>query len=110
MGETMGHFKDIDKDIDPGGEGPGLALSDTMIAKVGTAVGRIATIQQRYKPRVAAADTDDERHDLQRAAAIEAVRVIRDEGLTIEQYDEIVEAARHDPVLEERLIDAAGAI
>jgi len=106
MGETMGQFKDID----PDGGGSSLELSDTMISKVGAAVGRIATIQQRYKPRVAAAGSDDERQDLQKAAAIEAVTVIHEEGLTIEQYDEIVEAACHDRALEERLIDAAGSI
>jgi hypothetical protein len=88
-----------------GGDGGG--PSDEMIAKVGTAVGRIAAIQQSYGPRVAAAENEDEKQGLQKQATIDAVKAISDQGLTVEQYNEVVVAAQDDTELEERLIEAA---
>jgi predicted RNA methylase len=90
-------------DIDPGGTD----VSDDMISKVGTAVGQIAEIQQNYGPRVAAAESDDERQDLQKEATIAAVKAISNQGLTVEQYNDVVVAAQADPTLEQRLLDAA---
>ncbi len=82
-------------------------ISDDMISKVGTAVGQIAALQQHYAPRVAAADSDDEKVGLQKEVTIAAVKAINDQGLTVEQYNEIVVAAQDDDELEERLLEAA---
>ena len=92
---------------DPGGGTA--AISDEMIEKVGTAVGRIAAIQQSYGPRVAAAESKDEKQGLQKQATIDAVKAISDQGLTVEQYNEVVVAAQDDTELEGRLLEAANS-
>jgi hypothetical protein len=95
------------KATDPGDGGP--EVTDDMIEKVGTAVGRIAAIQQSYGPRVAAAESEDEKQGLQKQATIDAVKAISDQGLTVEQYNEVVVAAQEDTELEQRLLEAANA-
>ena len=85
-------------------------ISEDVIAKVGSAVGRIAALQQHYAPRVAAADSEDEKQGLQKEVTIAAVKAINDQGLTVEQYNEVVVMAQDDSDLEERLLEAANAV
>jgi Domain of unknown function (DUF4168) len=84
-------------------------LSDDMIAKVGTAVGHVAAIQQDFSPRIAAAVSPDEKQGLQQEAGAAVVQAISDQGLTIDQYNEVVSAAQTDPDLEERILEVANA-
>jgi hypothetical protein len=93
------------KPLGSDGQGP----SEDMISKVGAAVGHVAAIQESYTPRIAAAASDSEKHDLQKEATKAALHAISDEGLTVEEYNQVITAAQADPDLEERLLEAANA-
>ena len=85
----------------------GVILSEEMVSKVGAAVGRLAVIQTEYSQRVDAADDQSAKRQLADRARHEAVQAISDQGLTVDEYNEVVGAAEGDADLEERLLSAA---
>lgn len=82
-------------------------VSDDMVAKVGAAVGQVAMLRQEYTERVEAAQNDEEREQLAEKAQQAAVKCIRDQGISVSEYNQIVSAAEDNPELEERLLSAA---
>jgi uncharacterized protein (DUF2147 family) len=81
-------------------------FSDDMITKVGRAVGQVVTIQHAYTQAVQAADSDEEKAGLSGEAERSAVQAIRDEGISVNEYNAVVSAADNDPDLQQRLLAA----
>jgi len=82
-------------------------VSDDMVAKVGAAVGQVAMLRQEYTERVEAAQNDEEKEQLADQAQQAAVKCIRDQGISVSQYNEVVSAAEDNPELEAKLLSAA---
>jgi ABC-type branched-subunit amino acid transport system substrate-binding protein len=101
----MAEFKNTGR----GGSTPGASPSDEMVTKVGKAVGQIAEIREECQERLTRAATDDEKQALAQRAEQAAVKAIREQGLSVDQYNQVVAAADNDPDLEERLLAAAEA-
>jgi Domain of unknown function (DUF4168) len=93
--DTMGTNTDADT-----------GFSDDMIIKVGRAVGQVVTIQHAYTQAVQAADSDEEKAGLSGEAEQSAVQAIRDQGLSVNEYNAVVSAADSDPDLQQRLLAA----
>lgn len=85
---------------------PDTGFSDDMITKVGRAVGQVVTIQHAYTQAVQAAGSDEEKAGLSGEAERSAVQAIRDEGLSVSEYNAVVSAADTDPNLQQRLLAA----
>jgi hypothetical protein len=85
---------------------PSAAVSDAVVAKTGAAVRQVAAIRKSYGPRIAAADNDSDRQGLQQQAMAEAAKAINDQGLSLEQYNHVIELAQADPTLGKRVISA----
>ena len=81
-------------------------FSDDTIAKVGRAVGQVVTIQHNYTEAVQSAASDEEKSALGGEAERSAVQAIRDQGLSISEYNAVVSAADDDLDLQERLLAA----
>ncbi len=81
-------------------------FSDDMITKVGRAVGQVVTIQHAYTQAVHAAGSDEEKAGLSGEAERSAVQAIRDQGLSVSEYNAVVSAADTDPDLQQRLLAA----
>jgi hypothetical protein len=81
-------------------------FSDDMITKVGRAVGQVVTIQHAYTQAVQAAGSDEEKAGLSGEAERTAVQAIRDEGLSVSEYNAVVSAADNDSDLQQRLLAA----
>src|SRR4051794_4365348 len=92
-----------------GGTQSGAQVSDDLVAKVGAAVSKVVVIQQSYAARAQADGSPDYREALADEAEREAVQAIDDQGLSVEQYNTVLNAAEGDPGLEERLLSAARA-
>ena len=58
------------------------AISEDMVAKVGTAAGRVAQIQQEYAMQAEAETADDAREKLASKARAAAERVIDEQGIS----------------------------
>jgi len=98
------------RNMDRGGMPPGDNISDEVVSKVGKAVGRIAGIRQAHKAELGAAQTDGERQEVAQRVELEAIDVINGQGLSVEQYNEVITAADDDPDLEQRLLTAARGV
>ena len=82
-------------------------VSEDMVAKVGAAVGQVAMLRQEYTERVEAAQNDEEKEQLADEAQQAAVKCIRDQGISVSEYNEVVSAAEGNPELEAKLLSAA---
>jgi hypothetical protein len=96
-----------ERNMDIGGKPSSEQISHELVSKVGKAAGRIVGIEQAYKADLAAAQTGDEREELSQRAEQEAIEAISNEGISFEEYNEVITAASDDPDLEQRLLSAA---
>ena len=80
---------------------PGLSdqspdISDQKLDAVATAIERVASLKQDYRQRIAAAAPSDKER-----IAIEAInalaKAVTDQGLSLKEYDSILEVAHNDP-------------
>jgi GTP1/Obg family GTP-binding protein len=84
-------------------------MSDATVAKVGVVLRQVAQIKQTYSERLQTAKTPEQQQDISKQANGAAVTAITQQGLTLDQYKKVLEAAQSDPALKQRLLAAAGA-
>jgi hypothetical protein len=84
----------------PGDSGRPTAISDEMLTKVGRAVGQIVEIKQHYRQDLASLRTAEEKNDLTQRAEVAVTHAVREQGLSVEQYNAVMAAAEDDPVLQ----------
>jgi hypothetical protein len=85
----------------------GAMVPDEMVAKVGAAAGKVAMIQQEFTARAEAGSDGEDRQGLAAEAQRAAIDAINDEGITVEEYNNVLRAAEGDSDLEQRLVAAA---
>jgi conjugal transfer/entry exclusion protein len=81
-------------------------VSDQVVSQVGKAAVQILKLRQSLEENMATARTEEERETLTSQVETAAVRAIDEQGLTIDEYNEVIAAARSDPELEERVLVA----
>jgi len=86
---------------------PGLAdqspnISDQKLNAVATAIERVASLKQDYQQRIAAAAPSDKERIANEAINALAKAVI-DQGLSLEEYDSILQMAQNDPEVREKI-------
>jgi hypothetical protein len=91
------------------GNEPSIEVSEETISQVGKAVAHVAKVQQAYSARLGTAQTDDEKESLAQQAETAAIRAIREQGLSVDQYNQVVNAAEEDLDLQERVLAVARA-
>jgi hypothetical protein len=89
------------------GTTPNATVPDETVARTGAALKLVTEIKKVYTPKVEAAPTPDERARLSNQATDAARKAISDQGLTIDQYNNVMELAQADPAMRERLIKIA---
>jgi hypothetical protein len=86
---------------------PGLSdqspnISDQKLDAVATAIERVASLKQDYRQRMAAAAPSDKER-----IAFEAINAltnaVTDQGLSVKEYDSILEVAQNDPEVREKI-------
>jgi hypothetical protein len=83
------------------------SLSDATVRKAGAALHRVLQIRKDFSERMKAAPTPDQQHGLAQQAEGAAVEAVNRQGLSIEQYNEVIRKAQADPALRKRLLAAA---
>jgi hypothetical protein len=81
-------------------------VPDQVVSQVGKAVAEIMKVRQHFVEDMTTADTEEERQNLAGQIESAAVRAISDQGLTVDQYNQIIEATQADADLEERVMVA----
>ena len=80
---------------------PGLSdqspnISDQKLDAVATAIERVASLKQDYRQRIAAAAPSDKER-------IVLAKAVTDQGLSLKEYDSILEVAQNDPEVREKI-------
>jgi Domain of unknown function (DUF4168) len=89
--------------------GPAAAApSDQTVRKAGAALRDVVGIKQAYGPRMQSA-SPDQQQQLAQQAEQEEVAAVRRHGLSVDQFNQVVQTARADPQVRSRLLAAAGA-
>src|SRR5258708_4015390 len=91
------------------GKIPNATVPDETVARTGAALKQVAEIKNVYAPKVEAAPTPDERVRLSNQEIDAAKKAIGEQGLTIDQYNDVMKLAQADPALRERLLKAANS-
>ena len=84
-------------------------ISDTLVQKVGVALGQITRIKETYGERFASVDSDDEKQAVETEAQTVIAKAVSQQGPSVEQFNRVVTAAKADPDLERRVLAAATA-
>ena len=85
---------------------PGLSdqppnITDQKLDAAAAAIERVASLKQDYQQRIAAAAPADKERILNEAVnALE--KAVTDQGLSVEEYDTILEVAQNDPDIREK--------
>ena len=88
---------------------PGLSeqppnISDQKLDAAAAAIERVASLKQDYQQRIAAAAPDDDDKERILNEAVNALaKAITDQGLSVEEYDSILEVAQNDPDVREKI-------
>jgi hypothetical protein len=86
---------------------PGSAnLDDGTVKKAGAALRDVAQIQNDYSQRVQGAGTPDERQKLVDQAKAAEITALARQGLSVDQYNQIMQLAQSDPTFRQRLLSA----
>lgn len=83
------------------------APSDATVREAGAALHDVAGIKQSYGTRMQSA-SPDQRQNLAQQAEQEEVAAVKRHGLSIDQFNQVVQTARADPAVRSRLLAAAG--
>lgn len=82
-------------------------IDDEMIEAFAEAQIRVEEIRNSYMGEYQAAETDEQRQEINEEATEEMVEAIRDTpDLTVEEYDAVIQAANQDPSIAERINEA----
>jgi Domain of unknown function (DUF4168) len=84
-------------------------MSETMVAKVGTALRHVAMIRQEYSQRAQSTNSPQQQQALSDQARTEMVKAIGDQGLSVQQYQQAIQMAQNDDSLKRRLLSVAEA-
>lgn len=84
-------------------------FSDETLRSFAVAFLEVDQINKEYTPRLQAAQTPEEQQKLQEEASQEMVNAVQNsEGITVQEYTSIMQAAQADPDLAKKLTDYIG--
>lgn len=83
-------------------------VSPVTIDKAGKALRQVLEINRSYGARMSGTTDAARKQQLVAAARDKATAAITREGLSVEQYDAVLAAARRDPAIRAELLGAAG--
>lgn len=72
------------------------SLSQQDLQTFATAAVEVQRISDDYQARFAAADTAEERQQIQQEATDKMAKAVEDKGMTVDQYNEVARTAQSD--------------
>lgn len=99
-------------DQSPKAAAPKAAFSEKHISNFVAAAKEVYAIRQKYAPQFRAANSDADKKQIVLTAQGEMEKAIQGNGLTVQQYNEVLVAAKDDQALADRIgrmMDSGGA-
>jgi predicted metal-dependent RNase len=81
--------------------------SDAQLKKFAMASQKVSVLANEYRPKLQAAQDEPTREKVYREADEKMVKVVQDDGLTVEEFNGISQAIEQDPQLRQRAIEIA---
>jgi hypothetical protein len=78
-------------------------LSDQKLSATAAALERVVSLQKDYRQRIAEADAPAEKERIVAEANNELAKAVTEQGLSVEEYASILDAARDNPEIRDRL-------
>jgi hypothetical protein len=82
-------------------------VPDTTVKKVGSALRHVAMIRENYTQRSQSVSSQQQRQAMADQAETDAMKAVSDEGLSLQQYNQVIQLAKSDPQLRDRLLTVA---
>jgi Domain of unknown function (DUF4168) len=79
-------------------------LSDQKLSATAAAMERVASLQRNYRQRLAETEAPAEKERIVAEANNELTRAVNEQGLSVEEYTSILDAARDNPEVRDKLI------
>ena len=78
-------------------------IPEQKLDKAAAALARVTTVHEQYQQRIAAANPSD-RQTIANEASTALKKAVTDEGISVEEYSQIIETAKKDPDLRGKLL------
>jgi predicted ATPase with chaperone activity len=88
--------------IRPQGQSPSSTISDQKLSAAAAAMGQVTTIRQSYEQRIAQAPSSDKER-LTDEANDALQKAVTDQGLSVHEYNTILQTAQNDPAIRQQL-------
>ena len=89
----------------PSVEAPAVEVSEAQLDAFTTIYGNLEELNARFQEEMAGIETEEEAVELQSRMREESVATIEEEGLTLDEYNEIAQAINSQPELLERAVE-----
>jgi hypothetical protein len=80
------------------------ALSDAVVNKAGAAFRQVSQIKHDYSRQIQATTDSERQQVLEREADDASVRAVEGQGLSVDQYNQVITLAQADPGVRARLL------
>ena len=79
-------------------------LSDQKLSATATAMERVVNLQKNYRQRIAEAEAPAEKERIVAEANNELTKAVTEQGLSVDEYTSILDAARDNPEIRDKLL------
>ena len=83
-------------------------LSDQKLSATAAAMERVANLQKDYRQRIAEAEAPAEKERIVAEANKELPKAVTEQGLSVDEYTSILDAARDNPEVRDKLFQHVG--
>jgi hypothetical protein len=88
----------------PAGQSASPTISDQKLDAAAAAIGQVTSIRQSYEQKIAEAPPSDKQHIADEANNA-LKKAVTDQGLTVDEYNTIVQTAQNDPTIRQKLVE-----
>ena len=83
-------------------------VSDEKLQSFAVALAEVEKIKQEYSQRLQTADSQEEQQQIQNEAGQKMLQAVEGKGISVDEYNQIIQSAQSDPAFAQRLTKAMG--
>ncbi len=84
-------------------QAPSPSISDRQLDQTAAAMQQVSKVRRSYQPQLQSAEPDQQKRILEEANSA-MVKAVTDQGLSVDEYNSIVQVARNDPEIRDKLL------
>ena len=81
----------------------GAPISEDQLRSYAVAAAEVQRISAQVQPRIQAAGTEAQKRQIQQQALDQMAQAVREEGMSVQEYNEITQQVQTDPQLSQRV-------